>query len=230
MNEKEKARLLELYRPLRVADVSDGMDWCMRPGIGLVDRAIRPVFRPIRAYGIAITARYVSTNRRIPDMTPEEYSLFVGDWYANVCPYPFGELVEPGHMICIDASGTDVGLLGSNNVLEYIRRGASGVVTDGGCRDTDEIIKQGCPVFARHVSRTMVQGRLEFADMMKPVDIGGVMVRPGDMVVADGDGVIVVPAEAAEEVAVYARKELESDKLSRRKLYDSLGMKPDDTV
>jgi regulator of RNase E activity RraA len=63
-----------------------------------------------------------------------------------------------------------------------------------------------------------------------PITLGGVRVNPGDIVVGDGDGVIVVPQEHAEEVAKYARQELENDKAGRRKMYEQLGWAPDHTV
>ena len=227
---EERAALLEAFAPLRVADVSDGMDWMMLHDIGLVDRAIRPLYRPVRTCGIALTVRYVPTNKKIPTMSPEEYDQFVRDWYRNVCTYPFESLIQPGDFIVIDASNLDVGLLGSNNVLSFINKGARGIATNGGCRDTDEVIRQKCPVFCRYISRTMVQGRLEFAEMNVPVDLGGVLVRPGDVVVGDGDGLIVVPREKALDVAKYARRELENDKKARRRLYEQAGLPLDETV
>jgi regulator of RNase E activity RraA len=76
----------------------------------------------------------------------------------------------------------------------------------------------------------MVQGRLQFAGKDIPVVVGGVVVNPGDMVVADGDGVIVVPRALARQVAEIAHGVLEDDKAGRRKLYDALGRALDDSV
>ena len=66
--------------------------------------------------------------------------------------------------------------------------------------------------------------------MNKPIVCGGVTVMPGDVIVADGEGVVVVPRIRAEEIARYARKILEGDKSARRNLYQQLGLPADDSV
>jgi 4-hydroxy-4-methyl-2-oxoglutarate aldolase len=76
----------------------------------------------------------------------------------------------------------------------------------------------------------MVQGRLQFDACDIPVVVNGVLVHPGDVVVADGDGVIVVPRDVGLDVVKYARQELDNDKAGRRKIYEALGMKLDHTV
>jgi regulator of RNase E activity RraA len=140
------------------------------------------------------------------------------------------DAIQPGDFIVIDQSGVNVGLMGSNNALDGVRRGARGYVTNGGVRDTDEIILQDIPFWSAMMSHGMVQGRLRFDAMDVPVAVGGVTVHPGDVVVADGDGVIVVPQGLAASVAAHARRELENDKIGRRKLYETLGRELDDTV
>ena len=109
-------------------------------------------------------------------------------------------------------------------------RGAVGVVTSGGARDTDEITKEKIPLYFRGPGRGIRPGRNEVESVNRPVTVGGVLVRPGDVVVADGDGVVVVPREHAEAVARSARAVLETDKAARRKLYQKLGLPPDPTV
>ena len=225
----EREQIVKRYESLRVSDVSDGMDWCMFHDVGLMSSAIKPIFRT-RICGIARTVRYIPTARKIPTMSPDEYDHFVAMWYKDICPYPFGEKIEPGDVVVIDASGLDVGLMGSNNVLAVINRGARGLIIDGGCRDTDEIIIQKCPVWCRHISRTMVQGRIEFAAMDEAINCGGVKVNSGDVVVADGDGVVVVPRDRALDVAKYAARELKRDKEERRKLYKKTALPLDETV
>ena len=133
----------------------------------------------------------------------------------------------------IDFSGDgDTGSIGSNNSLTYKLKGALGIVSNGGVRDTDEIIKQQIPVYMDplHRGRGIRPGRNEIESVNKPVTIGGVLVRPGDVVVADGDGVVVVPREYAKQVAEFALEILNGDKKARREMYKKLNMPLDATV
>ena len=229
MTGPERDELLELYKDLRVADVRDGMDWNMMHHYGSMSPNIRPLWRT-RAVGIARTARYLPYDEAIPTMTPEEYSKWSSWYYQNVCTYPWMKAIETGDFCVIDQSGVDVGLMGSNNSLAGVRDGAVGYVTNGGVRDTDELILQKVPFWSTMISQGMVQGRLRFDAMDIPVSVGGVQVHPGDVIVADGDGVIVVPQKMAVDVAQYAHQELANDKVGRRKLYEAIGMELDETV
>ena len=229
MSSDERQELLELYQGLRVADVRDGMDWNMMHHYGSMSPDIRPLFRT-RAYGIARTARYLPFQGPVPKLTPEEYTEWSGWYYSEVCTYPWMDDVEEGDFIVIDQSGVDVGLMGSSNGLGGIKRGVRGYVSNGSARDTDELILQQVPFWFKFTSQKMDQGRIQFDAKDIPVAVGGVAVYPGDVVMADGDGVIVVPRKIAREVAKYARRELEHDKVDRRKLYEELGMELDETV
>jgi regulator of RNase E activity RraA len=229
MAEPTREQILELYKDLRVADVRDGMDWKMMHHYGSMSPNVRPLWRT-RAVGIARTARYLPYDAAIPTMTPDEYSQWSGWYYGNVCTYPWMKEIQAGDFCVIDQSSVDVGLMGSNNSLGGVRSGAVAYVTNGGMRDTDELILQKIPFWSTMISQGMVQGRLRFDDMDIPVSVGGVLVHPGDVVVADGDGVIIVPQDLALDVAQYAHQELANDKVGRRKLYEALGMELDDTV
>ena len=143
------------------------------------------------------------------------------------------EFIKPGTMLVIDFQGDgDTGSVGSNNSLNYVTKGAVGLVSNGGVRDTDEIIKQGIPVFydPSHRGRGIRPGRNEIESVQKPVSVGGVLINPGDVVVADGDGVIVVPRQHARLVAEYAQEILVNDKRARRAHYKNLGLPMDKTV
>ena len=225
----DRAELLKAFDDLRVADVRDGMDTLMLHRVGSMSPDIRPLWRT-RAVGIARTVRYVAYDGAVPQMTPEEYAQWTGWYYRTVCPYPWMDEIEDGDFIVIDASGVNAGLMGSENTLTGLRRGARGYITSGGVRDTDEVILQKVPFWAKTIAQSMVQGRLQYAGRNEPVCVGGVTVHPGDVVVADGDGVIVVPAARALDVAHHAHAEHERDRLARRKHYEALGRRPDETV
>ena len=232
MSNQENLELIEMFKRLRVTDVRDGMDWMGYHHYGTVDHSIRPLFRPQTSIiGIARTARYVPYEGPVPALPPEEYSKWVGMYYDKICTYPWGKEIEPGDFVCIDVAGIDVGLLGSNNTLEYKKSGAVGfLLNGGGIRDTDECILQNIHVWSKFVSQPMDQARIRYADKDIPIAIGGVAVYPGDVVVADGDGVIVVPRKAAKDVAKYAWQEASADKKSRKQLYIDLGMKLDESL
>src|SRR5690606_13742055 len=126
--------------------------------------------------------------------------------------------------------GPEVGFWGSENTMAAVGAGAVGIVSDGNCRDTGEVILQRTPVAVRERGRTIIPGRIEVVEVQGTISCGGVQVRPGDMVGCDDDGVIVVPAEVAHEVATHARAILLADMYKRRMHYDALGMQPDRTV
>lgn len=236
-SEADDRRLLELFSGLRVADVSDGMDAVGLQNIGLMHAGIRPLWKDTERFthrfaGIAVTARYVPT--QLPPagrMSAEEYDKWAGQWYRTRSPEPFVPLLRKGSALVIeDAAEADVGSIGSNNIMGWKLRGCVGVVTSATARDTDEIITEKVPLYFQRPGRGIRPGRNEIESVNRPIVCGGVTVIPGDVIVADGDGVIVVPRAKAEEVASYARKILEGDKAGRRELYKKLGLPPDDSV
>ncbi len=229
--QEENRKLIQLFSPCRVTDVRDGMDWMGYHHYGSVDHSIRPLF-PAHAVGIARTARYVPYEGPAPLCRGEEYTAWAKMYYAEICTDPWSRDIEPGDFICLDIAGLDVGLLGSNNTLGCLKRGAVGFVTNGGgIRDTDEVIMQhGIPVWSKFISQGMDQTRIRYIEKDCPIAIGGVAIYPGDVVVADHDGVIVVPRKDAYGVAKYAWQEMNGDKASRQNLYKDLGWDLDDTV
>ena len=238
-NEMTDEQILKLYDGLRVADVSDGMDMVGLMDVGLLGTEIEALWKDIDDFshqfrGIAVTARYVPTNRIVKrPMEADEFRQWEGNWYGQISPEPFVEFLKEGSVVVLDVQGDgDTGSVGSNNGLFWVSKGAVGIVSNGGIRDTDEVIKEKIPVYLDHMNRGrgIRPGRNEIESVQKPVSVGGVLIRPGDVVVADGDGVIVVPRRQAQQVAEYARGILTGDKEGRRKLYEQLGMPMDQTV
>jgi regulator of RNase E activity RraA len=236
-SEAADQQLLALFEGLRVADVCDGMDAVGLQNVGLMDPEIRPLWRDTQRFthrfaGIAVTARYLPTQRPAAgQMKIEEYDKWAGDWYRNKSSEPFVPLLRKGSALVIDdAAEMDVGSIGSNNILSWKVRGCVGVVTSATARDTDEIAIERVPLYFRRPGRGIRPGRNEIESVNRPIVCGGVAVMAGDVIVADGDGVIVVPRAQAGEVSKYARKILEQDKAGRRGLYQRLGLPQDDSV
>jgi regulator of RNase E activity RraA len=233
---EEDARILALYKNLRVSDVSDGLDMVGLPGTGLVDPAIHPDWVDLKDFthvfrGIAVTARYVPTQKPALPPPGEEFSKWEGNFYSTFSTEAFTALIRPGSAVVIDdVEDKDIGSIGSNNILGWYKRGAVGVVTDAGSRDTDEVGLERVPLYLRKKGRGIRPGRNEIESVNRPVSIGGVLVCPGDVVVGDGDGVVVVPRVVAEKVAKYANEILTKDKTGRKGLYESLGRPLDKTV
>jgi len=230
MQNHTRAEILAAYSDLRVCDLRDAMDALGYFHYGSVDHRIRPLWRT-RAFGIARTVRYLPYTGPSPHTSAAAYRQeWTPKYYAEVCPYPWVEAIEAGDFVVIDQSGLNVGLMGSENSLVGFNRGARGYLTNGGVRDTDEIILEKVPFWSRSIAQTMVQVRLQFDAMEVPVAVGGVQVRPGDMVLADGDGVIVVPQEIAWDAARWAHEEHDQDKHNRLAHYRQAGLELDDSV
>jgi regulator of RNase E activity RraA len=225
-SQEDNQRILAMYEFLRVADVSDGMDVVGLQDIGLVNPDIHALWKDTenfthRVVGIAVTARYVPTNKREPKMDNKT----IGQWYSTLTSEAFQEVLTPGSMLVIDAmEDGESRSIGSSNIQAWQKAGMVGLVTSGGLADSDEIIHQKIPCYFRRYARGIRPGRNELESVNRPVTIGGVLVRPGDVVMADGDGVVVVPRERAEEVAAAALTFL--DNIGRQKYIEKTGKNP----
>jgi len=218
-SQQDNQRIIKLYQDLRVSDVSDGMDVIGLANVGIVSSEIKPLWRDTenfthRIVGIAVTARYLPTNKR-EDKMPKET---VKRWYKDLTPETFVDQLFPGCVLVIDGNEDgDTRTIGSNNILGWHKKGMVGVVTSGGLADSDEIIAEKVPAYNRRIARGFRPGRNELESVNRPINLGGVMVRPGDVVMGDGDGVIVVPREHATEVAEAAKQFLDMIGLERAK-------------
>jgi 4-hydroxy-4-methyl-2-oxoglutarate aldolase len=234
---EDDEQILKFFKGLRVSDVSDGMDKVGLTNTGLMSSEIHAAWKDTthfkhRFIGIAVTARYVPTNKpAAPPMETEAYDKWVGQWYSKLSPEPFVPLIRKGTALVIDdAPESDVGSIGSNNIMGWYSKGCVGVVTNATARDTDEVATEKIPLYFRKVGRGIRPGRNEIESVNRPIVCGGVLVEPGDVIVADGDGVIVVPRAKSKEVAEYAQGILTGDKAGRRRLYKKLGIPPDDSI
>ena len=232
----EDRAIIKAYEGLRVVDVADGLDIAGLFGNMLVDPAIHPLWKDTETFkhrivGVAVTTRFIASNEPHPGKLPfDEFRAKEGEFYWLKSMEHFQKVLREGSVVVLDDSVNDVGSIGSANILEWVQKGAVGVVTNSTARDTDEIITQQVPLYFRGPGRLIRPWRNELESVNLPIQVGGVQVRPGDVIVADGDGVVCVPREVAADVAVYAHAILRGDKEVRRKLYDELGLPSDPSV
>jgi len=217
--------------------VVDGLDVVGLQDVTILDPAIKPLWRDEekfthRIYGVAVTLRIVPPQERAPIFgSHDEFARWESHWYETRIPGDFENFLKPDTILVIDASRTrDAGFCGSNNALGWFTRGLRGIVIDGGCRDSDEVILERIPVYQRGSTRGIDPGRVVIESYNNPVNIGGVLVMPGDIIVADTEGVAVVPRATAEAVAAAAHRIQDGDKEGRRELYERLKRPPDFTV
>lgn len=153
---------------------------------------LRPTRPDLRMAGIAHTVRYVPVREDVVEADARELN-------AQKTAI---ETISPGEVLVIDARSEEgAGTIGDILALRALRRGAAGIVTDGGLRDSPAVGALDIPTYyrARHAS---VLGLLHYPlETNVPVACGGVLVLPGDVIVGDAEGVVVVPAQLAEEVA-----------------------------
>lgn len=122
-------------------------------------------------------------------------------------------LAEPGDVAVMDCGGaTDAAVVGALSARWALKAGVAACVVDGAVRDTASIRDVGLPVWCAGTSPQAARYRLEVADLNGPVDLLGVPVHPGDVVVADRDGVAVIPVDVVEQVIEHCERGLRDER------------------
>lgn len=198
----EMQQLVNGFRRVATASVADAVDRLVGRR-GYMDHRIKPRINERRVVGPAVTVLEGPTT----EFLPPHHALDLID------------AADPGSVMVIGIDGEpDVAVWGGLMTAGAYARGLAGAVLDGGVRDLAEIRRDyDFPVFARSVSPGTTLGRFRTLGGNVPVTCGGIVVSAGDIVVADIDGVVVVPRASAAEVLKVAeeidRRELEQARL-----------------
>lgn len=181
----------EVFKKVSAANISDAMH---RTG---EMHEIKPLFPGIKIIGKAVTVR-----------------TYPGDWAK---PVEAIDAAEKGDVIVVDAGGTGPAVWGELATQSCIQKGVSGVVIDGAVRDTEDIKKLKFPIFSKSLTPTAGEPK-GFGEINVPVKCGGMKVNPGDWIVGDDDGIVVIPREKAVEAANRALDVLERENRIREEI------------
>jgi regulator of RNase E activity RraA len=116
------------------------------------------------------------------------------------------DAASKGDVIVVDAGGAPYSTWGGMASLAAKLKGVAGLVVDGGVRDLEEIVEFGFPVFARHLVPTTGRMRLKVEAINVSVEVDGVRVEPGDIIAADGTGIVCLPRSLARDIVERAER------------------------
>ncbi len=128
------------------------------------------------------------------------------------------EALAPGDVMVVAGAGREAAFWGELLSTRARGRGAAGVVVDGMCRDTERLGAMGFPVFASGTSPRDSYGRIEVLGVGQPALCSGVWVCAGDLVLGDADGVVVIPADLADEALARAEQKVAAEDRVRSEL------------
>jgi 4-hydroxy-4-methyl-2-oxoglutarate aldolase len=188
----EQDRIVQELMKSDAGNISDAVDE-VTGHRGFMYHDMKPVFKT-RIVGPAVTAVLRPVMKNDKTEYPN-YNLQILD------EAPAGSVI-----VYVLEDGLEIAGIGNLMATTAKVRGLAGAVIDGGARDTEDIEKLGFPVFSRSITPATSVGRLVAVAKQVPVTCAGVLVRPGDYIVADRDGVVVVPLDKVDRVIEVVRQ------------------------
>jgi regulator of RNase E activity RraA len=213
MKKRKKAGLVERLSKIpytgAISDILDEMGFHNQ----VLPKEIQSLHPGHTVAGRALTIVGEPTTSEDPEIIFIPYLKMLGD-------------VKPGDVLVNQPNDNLAAHLGELSTETAQFRGARGAVIDGGARDTDYIRKLDFPVFARYKTPVDIVGRWRLVAHNVPIDIGRVHIEPGDYIVGDRDGVLVIPQSIIEEVVKKAEEVVQTENLVRKSILK--GMHPVD--
>ncbi|MFY9285904.1 MAG: hypothetical protein WAO64_04765 [Tissierellaceae bacterium] len=179
--------ILEKFKEIGTCAISDAMK-----GFNTMHHSIKPVYEQTKFAGNAITVRMSSAD--------------------NLMLHKAIGLAKEGDIIVVDTCGcVSNSILGEMMTISALKNGVSGIVIDGGIRDILELKEMKAPVFARCVTPSLGRKNAP-GEINTPISSGGVAINPGDIIVGDANGIVVVKLSMAEDILGLAEEKVEQDK------------------
>lgn len=178
--------VLRMLREIGTCAISDALK-----NFNTMHYSIKPVCEEVKIAGNAITVRMRSAD--------------------NLMLHKAISMAKEGDIIVVDTNGSESNaILGELMTASALRSGVAGIVIDGGIRDILELKKINAPVFAKYITPA-VADRHGPGEINNSISCGGVPVNPGDIIIGDANGVVVVKQEIGEEVLKLAQQKLKDD-------------------
>jgi RraA family protein len=193
--------LLDKLKEIGTCAISDAMK-----NLNTMHPSIRPINDEIKFAGNAITVRSKSAN--------------------NLMLQKAIGLVKEGDVIVVDTYGSESNsILGEMMTTAALKNGVAGIVIDGGIRDILELKKIKAPIFAKTITPALGD-RQGLGEINTSISCGGVAVNPGDVIVADANGVVVIAQDSVEEVLRLAEEKVEQDNKWYEDILNGVTVKP----
>lgn len=199
--ERTNESILEKLKEIGTCAISDAMK-----NLNTMHHSIKPIDEETKFAGNAITVRLKTAN--------------------NLMLQKAIGMAKKGDVIVVDTNGSESNsILGEMMTTAALKNGVAGIVIDGGIRDILELKKMKAPIFAKYVTPALGD-RQGLGEINTPISCGGVAVNPGDIVVADANGVVVIGIEVVEEVLKLAEEKVHQDNKWHEEIINGITVKP----
>ncbi len=187
---------------VRLGRLYSGIVYDTMSEMGLPDQALPPEIQPLAPGPVLAGPVWTLSGVATPAVSRDD-SLLKWTEFLSAAP--------AGHVVICQPNTKALALMGELSAETLKSRGVLGYVVDGGCRDVDFILKLDFPVYTSFHTPKDIAGRWRVDEMGASVRIGTVEVKTGDYVVADRDGVVIVPRARAEEIVTAAEESVNSE-------------------